>query len=88
MLLQIITLLKEILAVLIQIRAELPGLLAQQVPLEEELLDNSDAKRLLKICAKTLYRWRKKKLISSRLIGNKLYYVKAELIKVKEKSLD
>ncbi|WEK21640.1 MAG: helix-turn-helix domain-containing protein [Candidatus Pedobacter colombiensis] len=84
MLLQIISLLKEILAVLIDIRTKLPMVYARPVPLEEELLDNSDAKRLFKVCDQTLYRWRKKKLISTRMIGNKHYYLKADLIKMTE----
>ncbi|WP_316814469.1 helix-turn-helix domain-containing protein [Pedobacter nyackensis] len=84
MLLQIISLLKEILAVLIQIRTDLPRLCAVQPPLEEELLDNSDAKRMFKICDKTLYRWRKRNLITSLMVGKKHYYRKADLIKLAE----
>lgn len=84
MLLQIIVLLKEILAVLIQIRTDLPGLCTRQLPLEEELLDNSDAIRMLKICSKTLSRWRKRNLISSHMIGKKHYYRKSDLIKLVE----
>lgn len=84
MLLQIIALLKEILAVLIQIRTDLPDLYARQLPLEEELLDNSDAKRLFKIGDKTLYRWRKRNLITPLMVGKKHYYRKADLIKLVE----
>lgn len=84
MLQQIISLLKEILAELVGIRAELRTLSVQELPLEQELLDNSDAIRLLKISDKTLYRWRKQKLITAHLIGNKHYYVKAELLRLME----
>jgi hypothetical protein len=79
MLQQIISLLKEILAELVGIRAALQTLSVQELPVEQELLDNSDAIRLLKISDKTLYRWRKQKLITAHLIGNKHYYFKAEL---------
>lgn len=82
MLKQIISLLKEILAELVGIRAALHTLPFQELTVEEELLDNSDAMRLLKISDKTLYRWRKQKLINTRIIGNKHFYVKAELIRL------
>lgn len=88
MLLKIISLLKEILAELKGIRAALNEHDMQPTPLEEELLDNSDAKRMLKIGDKTLYRWRKEKLISSLIVGKKRYYLKAELIKIRDKLQD
>lgn len=50
----------------------------------DELLDNSDAKRFLKIGDSTLYRWRKQKLISAQLIGRKHYYLKSALKKLVE----
>lgn len=50
----------------------------------EQLLDNSDAKSLLKICDRTLYEWRKQNLISYRVIGNKYYYLKSDLLKMKK----
>jgi len=84
MLQQIISLLKEILAELAAIRAAMHTLSVQELPAKEELLDNSDAMRLLKISQKTLYRWRKKNLISPQIIGNKSYYVKAELVRLKK----
>jgi len=45
----------------------------------DDLLDNADAKVLLQVCDRTLYRWRKKKLIEYQIIGNKHYYRKSEL---------
>lgn len=81
MLSQIISLLKEILAELREIKAALPNATPHHTPIDEELLDSSDAIRMLKICDKTLYRWRKDNFIPSRLIGNKRYYLKADLIK-------
>jgi hypothetical protein len=45
----------------------------------EELLDNADAKSLLQISDRTLYRWRKEKLIEYQMIGSKHYYRKSEL---------
>ncbi len=84
MLLKIIALLKEILEELIGIKAALHTLSIQKIPIEEELLDNSDAKRLLKISEKTLYRWRKEKRINTHMIGSKHYYVKAELVRLME----
>lgn len=86
MLQQIISLLKEILSELIGIRSELRTLCVQQLPDEEELLDNSDAIRYLKISDKTLYRWRKQNLITTHVIGNKHYYNKAELLRLIKKS--
>lgn len=84
MLLQIISILTEILAELKGIKAALQGVYAPQPSADEELLDNSDAKRLLKVGDKTLYRWRKNKQINSHIIGNKHYYIKADLIKAKK----
>ena len=84
MLLKIISLLKEILAVLIDIRTGLSRPNMEHIQSKDELMDNSDAKRLLKICGKTLYRWRKEKRIRSIMIGNKHYYSKTELIHMKE----
>lgn len=84
MLFKILQILQEILRVLLEIRADLKFLLPLINLEDEELLDNSDAKRLLKICDSTLYRLRKKKLITCRLIGNKQYYLKSELIKLKK----
>jgi DNA-binding transcriptional MerR regulator len=84
MMLQIISLLQDILIELKAIKAFLQAVYAPEVPVEEVLLDNSDATRLLKISAKTLYRWRREKRISSQMIGNKYYYNKSELLKVKK----
>lgn len=84
MLLKITSLLKEILAVLIDIRTRLSRSDMEHFAHNEELMDNSDAKRLLKICDKTLYRWRKEKRIRSIMIGNKHYYSKTDLIHMKE----
>lgn len=74
---------QEILSVLLEIKADLKLLLPLQHVEEEVLLDNSDAKRLLKICDSTLYRLRKKNLLSFRVIGKKLYYAKSDLINLK-----
>lgn len=86
MLQKIVSLLKEILSELIGIRSELRTLCVQRLPVEEELLDNSDAVRLLKISDKTLYRWRKQNLISTQVIGNKHYYNKADLVRLMKDS--
>jgi ACT domain-containing protein len=85
MLQQIISLLKEIITELAGIRAAIRTLAVQELLVKEELLDNSDAMRLLKISPSTLYRWRKQNLISPQIIGNKYYYVKAELVRLKKK---
>ncbi|MBG6234019.1 hypothetical protein IWX76_000574 [Pedobacter sp. CAN_A7] len=47
--------------------------------ISDELMDNADAKRLLHVGDSTLYRWRKRNLIESQLIGNKHYYRKSDL---------
>ena len=47
--------------------------------LSDDLIDNADAKVLLQVCDRTLYRWRKGKLIEYQTIGNKHYYRKSEL---------
>nr|WP_121272644.1 helix-turn-helix domain-containing protein [Pedobacter schmidteae] len=86
MLLKIINLLLKILNRLNQIEDVLMELRAATTfPVEDELLDNSDVKRLLKVGDSTLYRWRKKKMINTQLIGGKYYYLKSSLTKLLEK---
>lgn len=65
--------------VLVELRA------ATAFPTEDELLDNSDAKRFFKVGDSTLYRWRKKKMINTQLIGGKHYYLKSSLKRLQEK---
>lgn len=79
LLLKILNRLNEIEGVLMELRA------ATTFPVEDELLDNSDAKRLFKVGDSTLYRWRKRKMINTQLIGGKYYYLKSSLTKLLEK---
>ena len=83
-LLKIFNVLVKILSQLTEIRTTLKLRSVVQQFENEELLDNFDAKRLLQIGDKTLYRWRREKLIPYRLIGNKPYYLKSDLIKMKK----
>ncbi|MBE9601869.1 helix-turn-helix domain-containing protein [Pedobacter sp. MC2016-24] len=79
MLLKILNILQEILRVQLEISADLKILLPVRNQEEDLLLDNSDAKRMLKVGDSTLYRWRKLQLIESRRIGKKDYYLKVDL---------
>ena len=84
MLQQIFSLLKEIQAEVADIRTTLHNLPVEPGPKDQELWDNSDAKRHLKVCDKTLYRWRKEQRVKVHIIGNKQYYLKADLIRLKQ----
>jgi len=79
MLLKILNILQEILRVQLEISADLKILLPVRNQEEDLLLDNSDAKRMLKVGDSTLYRWRKQQLIETRRIGKKDYYLKVDL---------
>jgi len=46
---------------------------------ESDLLDNADAMQLLKITAKTAYRWRKDGVLKFVKINGKLYYRKKDI---------
>lgn len=85
MLFKILNILQEILNVLLEIRADLKLLVPVNTEDKSEvLLDSSDAKRYLKVCDSTIYRWRKKNLIPYRIVGNKLFYSKTDLMKFKK----
>lgn len=86
MLLKIFKVLVKILSELTKIRTILQLMPTPQLPETEKLLDNSDAKRMLKICDRTLYRWRKENLICYTTIGNKHYYLKSDLVKLMNRS--
>lgn len=86
-LVQILQVQQEILMVLKEISAYLLKTNVLDAADNDELLDNSDAKQMLKVTDSTLYRWRKNNRITSRLIGKKRYYVNAELVKILENSL-
>jgi hypothetical protein len=80
MLLKIFNILVEILRVVKETQNHLPAKQLNPInDLHDDLIDNTDAKRMLQICDRTLYRWRKKKLIDSQMIGNKYYYRKSDL---------
>ncbi|MBG6233517.1 hypothetical protein IWX76_000072 [Pedobacter sp. CAN_A7] len=80
MLLKIYNLLVEILKIVseTQDRLQINQVIIESCP-NDDLLDNADAKRLLQISDKTLFRWRKEKLIEYQIIGNKHYYRKSDL---------
>ena len=44
--------------------------------LKDKYFDNSDLKQILKVCDKTLYRYRKLNLLKYCLLGGKFYYPK------------
>ena len=80
MLQKIFNVLVEILKIVSENQRRLPlnQVITESYP-NDELLDNADAKVLLQVCDRTLYRWRKKNLIEYQIIGNKHYYRKSEL---------
>jgi predicted site-specific integrase-resolvase len=51
-----------------------------QQPIEEEVLSREEAKQLFGVSDPTLNEWRKKGLISGRKIGNRVYYLKTEIL--------
>jgi len=80
MLVKIYNLLVQILKIVSENQLRLPvnNVMTERYP-NDDLLDNADAKVLLQVCDRTLYRWRKGKLIKYQTIGNKHYYRKSEL---------
>lgn len=80
MLLKIYNLLVEILKIVSETQDRLPlkHVIAESCP-NDALLDNTDAKRLLQVTDRTLFRWRKDKLIEYQVIGHKYYYRKSDL---------
>lgn len=44
--------------------------------LAQKYYDNADMKRMLKVCDKTLYRYRKQNLLKYCIFGGKFYYPK------------
>jgi hypothetical protein len=79
MLVQILQLLQEILTILKEISTHLIKFNGADTTSCDELLDNSDVKRMLKVTDSTLYRWRKQELIVARRIGKKDYYQRVDL---------
>lgn len=80
MLLKMFDMLLKVLQILSDIQNRLPEAAVKPAfAPDDELLDNADAKRLLNICDKTLYRWRQNKLIEWQVIGKKYYYRKSDL---------
>lgn len=82
MILKLFNLLQEILRTLTEINTVLRELKPAHAIEPDELLDNSDAKQLLKVADSTLYRWRKQNLIAFKFIGKKHYYLKSDLRKM------
>jgi hypothetical protein len=88
MLEQILQAQQEILMVLKDISAHLMKTNALDASDHDELLDNSDAKQMLKVTDSTLYRWRKQHLIEARRIGKKDYYLKSDLERILKNRLN
>jgi excisionase family DNA binding protein len=86
MLSKILDILEEILHVQREISADLKILLPLLTEEKDVFLDNTDAKRLLKISDSTLYRLCKTNQINFQMIGNKRYYLKSDLLKWMRKS--
>ncbi|MEP7169597.1 MAG: DNA-binding protein, partial [Bacteroidota bacterium] len=68
-------LLQEVIDKLEEILERIP----KNIVLEDELLDNSDFIRRMKISARLAQSWRDKKLISYSQIGNKIFYHRSDI---------
>jgi hypothetical protein len=80
MLSKIFNILVEILKLVNEIHTRLPiNDVIPETCSNDDFLDNADAKRFLQISDRTLFRWRKEKLIEYQMIGNKHYYRKSDL---------
>ena len=47
----------------------------------KHMLDNRDMRLLLKVCDRTLWRWRRNRQLASFKIGGKIYYMAADVHK-------
>ena len=47
----------------------------------KRMLDNRDMRLLLKVCDRTLWRWRRNRQLASFKIGGKIYYMAADVHK-------